>query len=258
MTDDESVLAFYDALAEDYHLIFADWAAAVERQGRLLDALIRTRVDPNTYPLTVLDCACGIGTQAIGLAKQGSYRVYATDISPQALARAEREARQAQVSVMFAVADMRSLSSTIAGQFDVVIACDNAIPHLLTDADLQQAARELRAKSRPGGLMLASTRDYDTLLQERPEATSHRVITTPEGKRVVFQVWEWQDEQYRVTQFIVVPQGPEWQMRYYTTSYRALRRETLTRALYQAGFGQVTWLMPEESGFYQPIVIATP
>jgi hypothetical protein len=28
--------------------------------------------------------------------------------------------------------------------------------------------------------------------------------------------------------------------------------------LSQAGFGQVTWLMPEESGFYQPIVLAIP
>ena len=258
MADDESVLTFYDAMAADYHLIFADWAASVEWQGHLLDTLIRARVDGSAYPLTVLDCACGIGTQAIGLAKQGGYRVHATDISSQELARARREARQAQVSVTFAVADMRSLSQTVAGQFDVVIAFDNAIPHLLTDADLQLAARELRAKTRPGGLMLASIRDYDTLLQERPQATSHRVISTPEGKRAVFQVWEWQDEQYRVTQFIVVPHGSEWQMRYYSTRYRALRRETLTCALYQAGFGEVTWLMPEESGFYQPIVVATP
>ena len=47
-------------------------------------------------------------------------------------------------------------------------------------------------------------------------------------------------------------------MRSYTTHYRAQRRETLTRALSQAGFGLVTWLMPEESGFYQPIVLAIP
>jgi glycine/sarcosine N-methyltransferase len=256
MVDDESVLAFYDTFAADYHLIFADWAASVEWQGQFLDGLIRSRVDGNPYPLTVLDCACGIGTQAIGLARQDGYRVYATDISSQAIDRARREAEQAQVDVTFAVADMRSLSQAVAGDFDVVIAFDNAIPHLLTDEELQRAARELRAKTRPGGLFLASTRDYDALLKERPETTSHRVIVTPEGKRVVFQVWDWQDEQYRVTQFIVIPEGSEWQMRYYSTFYRALRRGTLTRALSQAGFSEVTWLMPEESGFYQPIVIA--
>jgi glycine/sarcosine N-methyltransferase len=158
--------------------------------------------------------------------------------------------------VSFALADMRRLTQTITGQFDVVMALDNAIPHLLTDQDLHLAARELRAKTRTGGLLLASTRDYDRLLQERPQLTSQHVIPTAGGIRMVFRVWEWQEEQYRVTQFFVVPYGPEWQMRSYTTSYRALRRETLTQALSQAGFGEVHWLMPPESEFYQPLVLA--
>jgi len=59
-------------------------------------------------------------------------------------------------------------------------AFDNAIPHLLTDADLQQAAQELRAKTRPGGLLLSRTHHYDALLQERPQATPYRIIETPE------------------------------------------------------------------------------
>ena len=257
MADHEDVLTFYDAMAADYHLIFQDWVQAREQQGHLLDRLIREYIDESRYPLRVLDCACGIGTQAIGLAKQGGYRIYASDISPQALARAESEARQAGVNVSFALADMRRLGQTIAGQFDVVMAMDNAIPHLLSDEDLHLVARELRAKTRAGGFLLASTRDYDRLLEQRPQLTSQRIIPTAEGIRVVFQVWQWQQEQYRLTQFFVVPHGPEWRMRSYTTSYRALRRETLTQALSQAGFGEVSWLMPEISGFYQPIVLAT-
>ncbi len=205
----------------------------------------------------MLDCACGIGTQAIGLAKQRGYRIHASDISPQALARAESEARQAGVSVSFALAALRSLSQTIAGQFDVVMAMDNAIPHLLSDEELHLAAQEVRAKTCAGGLFLASIRDYDRLLEERPQLTSQRIIPTAKGIRVAFQVWEWQGEQYRVTQFFVVPQGLQWQMRSYTTFYRALRREALTQALSQAGFREATWLMPDESGFYQPAVLAT-
>ena len=257
MAGDEDVLAFYNAMAADYHLIFQDWVQAQEGQGRLLDRLIRTCVDAGRYPLRVLDCACGIGTQAIGLAKQGGYLIHASDISSQALAQAEREARQAGVSVTFEVADMRSLNKTIAGQFDVVIAFDNTIPHLLTDEDLHLAAQELWAKTCVGGLLLASIRDYDALLEERPQLVSPRIISTASGVRVVFQVWEWQGEQYRVTQFFVVPHGSEWQMRSYTTTYRALRRETLTHALSEAGFAEIRWLMSAESGFYQPIVLAT-
>ena len=258
MPNNEDVIAFYDTAAADYHLIFRDWLQAQEEQGRLLDRLIRTYIDAAQFPLSVLDCTCGIGTQAIGLAKQDGYLIHASDISPQALARAKREAEQAGVRITFEVADMRTLSKTITEQFDVVIAFDNAIPHLLTDEDLSLAVQELRAKTRAGGLFLASIRDYDALLEERPQLVSPRLIATESGMRVLFQVWEWQqEEQYRLTQFIVLPQGSQWQMRSCTTTYRALRRETLTSALSQAGFAEIRWLMPAESGFYQPIVVAT-
>ena len=55
MADDESVLAFYDAFAADYHLIFANWETSIEWQGRLLDSLIRSRFDADAFPLAVLD-----------------------------------------------------------------------------------------------------------------------------------------------------------------------------------------------------------
>lgn len=145
---------------------------------------------------------------------------------------------QAGVSVSFALADLCSLSQTIAGEFDVVMAMDNAIPHLLSDEDLHLAAQEVRAKTRAGGLFLASIRDYDRLLEEHPQLTSVHIIPMADGIRVAFQIWEWQ-------------------MRSYTTFYRALRRETLTQALSHVGFRDVTWLMPDESGFYQPVVLAT-
>lgn len=75
-----SVARFYDELADDYHLIYADWDASIRRQGAALDALIgQDRAD-------VLDCACGIGTQAIGLALRG-HRVTGTDLTPCGRAR---------------------------------------------------------------------------------------------------------------------------------------------------------------------------
>ena len=85
----DSVRAFYDELAESYHLIFADWQGSMRRQATALDRLIQEQLGPG--PHDILDCACGIGTQAIGLALLG-HRVQATDISPNAVARAEREA----------------------------------------------------------------------------------------------------------------------------------------------------------------------
>jgi len=78
-----SVRDFYDGLALDFHLFYEDWYAAVERHGAALDRLIRA-IHKN--PVDVLDCSCGIGTQAIGLARLG-YRVQGTDISERSLER---------------------------------------------------------------------------------------------------------------------------------------------------------------------------
>ena len=38
--------------------------------------------------------------------------------------------------------------------------------------------------------------------------------------------------------------------------YRAVRREEMTNALLSLGCRKVTWRFPEETGFYQPIVVA--
>lgn len=38
--------------------------------------------------------------------------------------------------------------------------------------------------------------------------------------------------------------------------YRATRREEMTRLLLLNGCSEVTWLFPEDTGFYQPIVVA--
>ncbi|MCH7795829.1 MAG: class I SAM-dependent methyltransferase, partial [Proteobacteria bacterium] len=70
---------FYDELSEQYHLLFADWDEAVERQGEVVDRVIRDLAGPGAK--RVLDAACGIGTQAIGLARLG-HQVTGTDLSP--------------------------------------------------------------------------------------------------------------------------------------------------------------------------------
>jgi glycine/sarcosine N-methyltransferase len=174
----DSVLEFYEGLAGDYHQLFADWRQSVERQGGVLEALLRRQGVPP--PRSLLDCSCGIGTQAIGLALRG-YTVHATDLSPASVARAEREARALGASLTTGVADMRTLDTQVPGRFDAVLSCDNAVPHLLTDADLDAAARALAAKLVPGGVLLVSIRDYDTLRAAPPVhlRARHRLARRP-------------------------------------------------------------------------------
>ena len=161
----ESVKRFYDDLAAEYHRVYADWESAIERQASTLDQLIRCE-SPASAPV-VLDCSCGIGTQAIGLAQRG-YEVFASDLSPEAIARAKSEAVKRELNMRFAVADVRELKCAFSQKFDVVISCDNSLPHLLTDEDLTLALRNIRYVLTDKGLFVASIRDYDRLLVEKP------------------------------------------------------------------------------------------
>lgn len=251
----DSVLDFYEQLSSNYHLIFADWQSAVLQQAEVLDKLIQNKMQQ--FPLTVLDASCGIGTQAIGLAKRG-YQVHATDLSPASVERAKKAAEAFGVSLTFGVADLRSLETEIEGIFDVVISCDNALPHLLSNEDLQLAANNLWAKLKPNGLLIASIRDYDRVIHEKPRSMMPHVIDSPEGRRIIFQVWDWSKEgnSYQINHFIVREIAGNWQTQVCSTQYRALLRNELSLILREAGFSDINWQMPEESGYYQPIVVA--
>lgn len=65
----EKVLSFYEELADHYHLIFENWDSSMEQQAKILGPLLASQT--SVHPLKILDCACGIGTQAIGFATMG-------------------------------------------------------------------------------------------------------------------------------------------------------------------------------------------
>jgi SAM-dependent methyltransferase len=251
---DGSVVQFYDELAANYHLLFADWKRSIEHQGEVLDGLLRASLGDG--PQRVLDCCCGIGTQAIGLALRG-HRVRGTDLSPHAIERARYEAARFGVAIPFAVADVRALGNHVTDVFDVVLACDNALPHLTQDEELHQAVGQMAGRLRPGGLFLASTRDYDALVQERAAATPVKVLEEPVG-RMTFQVWDWASDSktYRVHQFIVQKRGEGWHTDHYATLYRALRREEFNAILRDAGLADIRWHWAEQTRYHQPIVTA--
>ncbi len=120
----------YDEFAPLYHLFFEDWDASVRRQGQQLSSILRSEWP---YHESVLDVSCGIGTQAIALAMQG-YRVRGSDIANQAIERAKVEAVARGQSIDFSTCDMRTAHAHHGTGYDLVISCDNSVPHLLSDA----------------------------------------------------------------------------------------------------------------------------
>ena len=243
---------FYDNLASQYDKLFFDWQATTGEQAIILNKLFQNEgFDCTSH---ILDCACGIGTQAIGLAALG-YRVTASDFSNGALAEAKERAKKNQVNIRFEHADFCALSDTFSEQFDIVIAMDNALPHMLTNTDLEVAIRSITNQIADGGLFVASIRDYDTLLKDKPSYSPPYIHQTDDGQRVSFQTWQWNDDHYKLVQYIIDDRDA-LEISKFECEYRATRREELTELLVLSGCQKVEWKFPEETGFYQPIVIA--
>jgi glycine/sarcosine N-methyltransferase len=269
VSDLRALRASYDDLAADYERIFPDWQESSRRQGAALDRLISAELPrrAGTAPRRVLDCAAGIGTQALALAELG-YRVVASDVSEVALRRLVNGERGRSVTADLrgdaagnlagaVVADMRRLPIADAS-VDVVVCADNSLPHLLTAADVVAALREMRRVAVPGGLVLVSTRDYDELRRTRPGATPVQVSRDHTGLTATFQVWAWHDdgERYDYDHLMLIQDGSGWRVGHRTGTYWAVTRGELAAMAAEAGLAGVRWLLPDETGFFQPLLLA--
>ena len=243
---------FYDDLAPLYHLIFEDWNASIARQGVALEGIIRDHVGPHAR--VVHDAAMGIGTQAIALGLHG-YRVTGSDLSPQAAARASREGAARGVNLACHAADLRALSLR-AASCEVILACDNAVPHLLDEAALRTAFSECRRCLRSGGALLISLRDYGA---PPPSGTVER---RPYGERscggsrfALEQVWTWDGDQYELTLAIEVVEGVDAGRRQeFRSRYRAYPVRAVHAIMQASGFDHVRRV---DGRFYQPVLVGS-
>lgn len=108
---------------------------------------------------SVLDLACGTGSQILHLAKEG-FACQGVDINREMLdvARNKINARGAEIPI--AQGDMRNARM---GKFDAVLIIFNAIGHL-TQSDFQTTIKNVAANLRSGGLFLFDICNLDFLL----------------------------------------------------------------------------------------------
>jgi len=243
---------FYDQLADYYDLIFEDWEASMERQGKVLAALLTELLPDLSAPLRILDAAAGIGTQSLPLAQQGC-SVMSRDLSPLAIARLQSEADRRGLALDAAVADMRTVATSVTSPVDAVIAFDNSVPHLLTDADIRQAFQSFHEVLRPGGVCALSVRDYAAV--ERVDVVHPYGVRWRKGvKHLPLQAWHWlSPTHYDVTFYVIADEQPSPRVARMTTQYYAVSTERLLGLLAEAGFEEARRL---DETSYQPILIA--
>lgn len=246
---------YYNNLAPYYKFIYPDWDKSVQRQAEALDGVIREFIGETSK--TVLDVACGIGTQSVGLAKLG-YKVTSSDLSSAEVEQARQEASRYGVQIEFQVVDMRQVWETYQKQFDVVIACDNSVPHLLDDGEILIAFRQFYKCTKSGGCCIITVRDYAQLERKDKQKQMYpRVVhPTDNGQIVMFDVWDFDGDYYEITTYLVDDVGkPTAQTQVLRGGkYYCVEISTLEKLFREAGFREVKTLRDR---FFQPLLIAT-
>lgn len=241
--------AFYDSLAATYDRLYPDWDPACREQGDVLHRLLVSAGASGS--LDVLDAAVGIGTQLLGLARCG-HRMTGTDISYDAVRRAKAECSVRGIDAELGVADMRSLPFPDR-RFDALICADNAVAHLMSHDDVVAALREQRRVTRSGGVVLVSIRDYELARREQLPGTLPQVSEDS----IAFQLWGWHDDRsrYDLQHFQLINDQGAWRVVCRRAQFWAMTRNELSSCAEEAGLVSTRWLMPDQTGFFQPILL---
>ena len=242
---------FYAGLTPFYHLIYPKWEESIKNQASALDSVVR---DTWGEVSTVLDVSCGIGTQAIGLAKLG-YDVTASDLSPEEVERATKEAAASGLSLALSVADMRFAHDHHKSEFDLVLSADNSVPHLLSDDDILAAFRQFHSCTRPGGGCILTVRDYEKEDLSERQVKPYGIREECGVRWLIWQVWDPNPPNYDVTFYFVEDRGEmECKTHVMRSTYYAIGIPRLMELMLEAGFVDVKRL---DGKFFQPIIMGT-
>lgn len=132
----------YRWLAQYYDQLFSSSRSPVDaaRQHVLGRILPRTK--------SACDLACGTGTTALALARQG-IKMFAVDLSPLMCRLARQKAHRAGLPLRVLCADMRRFR--LPEPVDLMMCEYDALNHVPRKADLKMVAKAVAAALRPGG-----------------------------------------------------------------------------------------------------------
>ena len=188
----------------------------------------------------VLDCACGIGTDALALALRG-FAVTATDGSDSMVARArERLAGSAsQVSVL--QSRWEDLPVKLTHRFDLAICLGNAIVHTGSRRAMAESLQAIRGVLKPGGTMIVDSRNWELMYSSWPRIIPASHVRERRGVRCAcLYIWTIPESFDRFCEaeivFLFENGASELTHRRYELAFRPFRHADLMEAVESAGF----------------------
>jgi SAM-dependent methyltransferase len=241
---------FYDELAPYFHLLYGDWEHAILKQGAAISSLLgEFGVKSGDR---VLDAACGIGTQTLGLAMLG-FEVAASDISAGELERLRFELSSRSLHAQVHLDDLRTLAHAPSGTMAAVLACDNSIPHLLSDAEILQSFRSCYRSLRAQGVAVFSVRDYAAIERKTPDVRPYGMRYVDGTRFLAVQVWEWDKDQYDLRLYLTREFADgQCETRVLRSRYYAVSIARLCELLLEAGFVEV---QRRDHVLHQPVLV---
>jgi cyclopropane fatty-acyl-phospholipid synthase-like methyltransferase len=129
---------------------------------------------------SVLDCGCGTGENALYLASRG-HEVWGIDASPNAIRKAEENAKDRGIAVKFLTTDALDLEG-LGRIFDTVIDC--GLFHVFSDADRERYTSSLASVTAPGSKLVVLC--FSDL---QPGDSGPRRVSTAEIRQVFDKGW---------------------------------------------------------------------
>jgi SAM-dependent methyltransferase len=157
----------YDTLADVYDWLVPEALLAPEGSAAMFEDVLAEL----PAGARVLDCACGTGTLAAGLALRG-FDVTASDASPEMVARTRALGVRAEV---------RRWEELEGGPYDAVFCVGNSITHA---RDRRAAFAGMRRVLRDGGLLAVTSRTW-----ERPQEAGEEVVERHGRRARVTRTW---------------------------------------------------------------------
>jgi SAM-dependent methyltransferase len=246
---------FYGDLAHDYEWLFPD--ETVGRLGAtspgsqdLLEAAVKA-IGPGS---PVLDCSCGIGSDAIALARKG-LAVTASDGSEDMVAETRRRSEQYGIAMTVAWSQWQDLPNRVPGPFELVLCLGNSFVHTETRANRIAALEGMRKVLSPGGTLIVDSRNWELLYESRPRIVPARQVIERNGVRCnSLYIWTIPDDfgSACTAEIVLLFSGAEGRISYrrHVINFVPFGHEDLLDAIRVAGFTIRDDSYQADSNFY--------